>query len=104
MALAYTEDSQWRNRDRFLRGRDAIKAFLREKWAKEHDYRLRKELFCFSKDRIAVNFNYEYRDDAGRWWRAYGLEHWSFDENGLMHTRNTSINDVPIDEKDRMLK
>lgn len=104
VALAYTEDSVWRNRDRFLQGRAAIRAFLEEKWAKEHDYRLRKELFCFAGDRIAVEFNYEYRDDNGRWWRAYGLEHWTFDERGLMHTRQASINDVPIEEKDRIVQ
>ena len=96
VALAYTEDSRWRNRTEFFRGRDAIVAFLRRKWAKELDYRLIKELWAFHEDHIAVRFQYEWHDDAGNWFRAHGNEQWEFDENGLMRRRDASINDVPI--------
>lgn len=101
VALAYTEDSQWRNRAEFLQGRDAIVAFLRRKWAQELDYRLIKELWAFTDDRIAVRFAYEFRTDANEWFRAYGNENWEFDESGLMRRRIASINDLPIDESQR---
>ncbi|GAA2493097.1 nuclear transport factor 2 family protein [Streptomyces gobitricini] len=96
VALAYTEDSEWRNRDVFLTGRDEIVAFLTAKWRRELGYRLRKELWAFTGDRIAVRFAYEYHDAAGQWFRAYGNENWEFDANGLMRKRYASINDVPI--------
>jgi nuclear transport factor 2 (NTF2) superfamily protein len=96
VALAYTEDSEWRNRDVFLTGRDEIVAFLTAKWRRELDYRLRKELWAFTDDRIAVRFAYEYHDADGRWFRAYGNENWDFAPNGLMRRRYASINDVPI--------
>lgn len=103
VALAYTPDSVWRNRDRFLRGREEIVAFLREKWQRERDYALRKELWAFSADRIAVRFQYESRDAAGQWWRSYGNEQWEFTVQGLMCRREASINDVPIDEQHRRI-
>ena len=103
VALAYTEDSEWRNRDRFVKGRDEIKAFLREKWAQELDYKLRKELWAFTADRIAVRFEYESRDANGQWRHSYGNEMWEFDRNGLMARRFASINDIRIEEKDRRL-
>jgi nuclear transport factor 2 (NTF2) superfamily protein len=103
VALAYTEDSEWRNRDEFLRGRDEIRAFLRRKWERELDYRLRKELWAFTADRIAVRFEYESRDADGQWWRSYGNEMWEFDTSGLMRRRYASINDARIDESDRRL-
>lgn len=102
-ALAYTEDSWWRNRSQFLQGREAIVEFLTAKWAREHEYRLEKRLFAFSTHRIAVCFEYEYHDDAGQWWRAYGNENWTFDERGLMARREASINDVAIDVSQRRL-
>lgn len=101
VALAYTEDSQWRNRSEFLTGRVSIKEFLTRKWAKELDYRLKKELWCFMDDKIAVRFEYEYHNDAGQWYRAYGNENWEFAPNGLMMRRFASINDLPISESDR---
>jgi len=101
VALAYTEDSEWRNRSEFFTGRAAIKEFLRRKWAKELDYRLRKELWAFTADRIAVRFEYEWHDDAGQWWRSYGNEMWAFAPDGLMRQRYASINDVAIAEADR---
>ena len=101
VALAYTADSRWRNRAEFFQGREAIAAFLTRKWARELDYRLIKELWCFTENRIAVRFAYEYRDDSGNWFRAYGNENWEFDENGLMRARHASINDLPIAEADR---
>lgn len=101
VALAYTDDSVWRNRSEFLAGRDEIVAFLRRKWARELDYRLIKELWAWEGDRIAVRFAYEWRDDAGSWYRAYGNENWEFDEAGLMRRRHASINDLPIAEADR---
>lgn len=101
VALAYTEDSLWRNRAEFLSGRDAIVAFLQRKWARELDYRLIKELWAFTQDRIAVRFAYEWRDDSGSWFRSYGNEHWEFDARGLMRRRIASINDLPIAAADR---
>jgi uncharacterized protein len=104
VALAYTEDSEWRNRAEFFSGRAAIKEFLKRKWAKELDYRLKKELWCFMDNRIAVRFEYEWHDDAGFWYRAYGNENWEFAENGLMMRRFASINDVPIQESERKFR
>ena len=98
VASAYTEDSQWRNRDEFFQGRDAIVGFLRRKWAREQNYRLRKELWAFTDNRISVRFEYECHDDDGQWWRSHGNEHWEFDENGLMRRRDASINDYRIEE------
>ncbi|MFF5436999.1 nuclear transport factor 2 family protein [Streptomyces achromogenes] len=103
VALAYTEDSVWRNRDRFLTGRAEIVAFLTEKWRRELDYALRKSLWSFHEDRIAVRFQYECRDTDGQWWRSYGNELWEFDAYGLMRRREASINDVAIEESDRRL-
>lgn len=101
VSLAYSEDSEWRNRDRFLRGRDQIRAFLADKWERELDYRLVKSLWSFTADRVAVRFRYEYRDAGGQWFRAYGNELWEFDDEGLMRRREASINDVPIREHER---
>jgi nuclear transport factor 2 (NTF2) superfamily protein len=101
VALAYTPDSYWRNRAEFIRGRQAIEAFLTRKWAKELDYRLTKELWTFAGNRIAVRFAYEYHDDSGLWFRAYGNENWEFDDEGLMQRRLASINEHPIAEADR---
>ncbi len=101
VSLAYTVDSRWRNRADFPAGRDQIVAFLKRKWARELDYRLIKELWAFTENRIAVRFAYEYRDDSGNWFRAYGNENWEFDEHGLMSTRHASINDLPIKESER---
>lgn len=103
VALAYTEDSQWRNRDEFLSGRDEIKAFLRRKWAREGQYVLDKQLWAFSETRIAVRFEYESVDADGQWWRSYGNEMWEFAPDGLMARRFASINDVPIDTGERRL-
>jgi nuclear transport factor 2 (NTF2) superfamily protein len=101
VALAYTLDSQWRNRDEFFTGRDAIEQFLERKWAREQEYRLRKELWCFTGNRISVRFEYESRDPDGQWWRSHGNEHWEFDEHGLMRRRDASINDYRIEEHER---
>jgi len=101
VALAYTEDSEWRNRAEFFRGRDAIRAFLRRKWAQELDYELKKELWAFGESRIAVRFEYEWHDAEGRWYRSYGNEMWEFDPQGLMARRFASINDAPILENER---
>jgi uncharacterized protein len=101
VALAYTSDSQWRNRAEFIRGRAEIEAFLRRKWARELDYRLIKEVWAFHDNRIAVRFAYEWRDDSGHWFRSYGNENWEFDGEGLMRLRIASINDLPIAESDR---
>lgn len=101
VSLAYTEDSNWRNRAEFFTGRDAIKAFLTRKWSKETHYRLIKELWAFHENRIGVRFQYEWKDDNGAWYRSYGNELWEFDEAGLMRVRQASINDVPIAEADR---
>lgn len=103
VALAYTPDSVWRNRSEFLSGRAAIEAFLTRKWDRELEYRLVKELWTFGGNRIAVRFAYEWCDDAGNWFRSYGNENWEFDEAGLMARRLASINDLPIEEKDRKL-
>jgi nuclear transport factor 2 (NTF2) superfamily protein len=103
VAAAYTPDSVWRNRDEFLTGRDEIVAFLRRKWARELDYALRKSLWTCRGDRIAVRFQYEWHDDAGRTWRSYGNELWEFAENGLMRRREASINDVAIAADDRRI-
>ena len=104
VALAYTEDSEWRNRHEFVNGRDEIREFLKRKWARELDYRLRKELWCFMDNRIAVRFEYEYHDESGSWYRAYGNENWEFAENGLMMRRFASINDLAIQESDRKFR
>jgi nuclear transport factor 2 (NTF2) superfamily protein len=104
VSLAYTEDSRWRNRAEFFSGRAAIVAFLRRKWAKELDYRLIKELWAFHENRIAVRFQYEWHDDSGNWFRAYGNEQWEFDASGLMRRREASINDVPMLENDRKFR
>jgi nuclear transport factor 2 (NTF2) superfamily protein len=103
VSLAYTEDSVWRNRDTFITGREEIVRFLTQKWEHELDYALRKELWAFTENRIAVRFQYESRDLAGHWWRSYGNELWEFDDNGLMSSREASINDVPVEERDRRL-
>ncbi|MEV5239092.1 nuclear transport factor 2 family protein [Streptomyces cinnamoneus] len=104
VALGYTEDSEWRNRDVFLTGRAEIVAFLREKWERELDYRLRKELWAWSGNRIAVRFVYEWHDAAGRWFRSHGNENWEFAANGLMSRRYASIDDVPITERERSVR
>ena len=103
VAKAYTVDSEWRNRNVFLNGRTAIVAFLTEKWQKELDYKLVKEYWAHTNNRIAVRFEYEYRTATGEWFRAYGNENWEFDENGLMARRYASINDLAIDENERKL-
>lgn len=103
VALAYTPDSQWRNRAEFLSGREAIQAFLQRKWAKELDYRLKKELWCYMDNKIAVRFEYEWHDDSGQWFRSYGNENWEFADNGLMRYRYASINDLPIKVAERRL-
>lgn len=101
VSLAYTEDSVWRNRSEFFQGRAAIVEFLKRKWARELDYRLIKEVWAFTANRIAVRFQYEYHDESGAWFRAYGNEQWEFDDHGLMRRREASINDVPIKESER---
>ncbi|MBA8826358.1 hypothetical protein FHX42_003734 [Saccharopolyspora lacisalsi] len=101
VALAYTKDSVWRNRDRFLTGREEIVEFLRQKWSREQDYALRKELWAFRDNRIAVRYQYECHDAAGQWWRSYGNELWEFAPDGLMSRRESSINDIPITETER---
>jgi nuclear transport factor 2 (NTF2) superfamily protein len=103
VAAAYTVDSVWRNREEFIVGRAAIVEFLTRKWAKENDYVLRKDLWAFSGNRIAVRFQYEWHDDSGKWFRSYGNENWEFDELGYMARREASINDVPIAESDRRI-
>ena len=102
VALAYTPDSRWRNRVEFLQGRAEIEAFLGRKWSRELDYRLIKELWTFRENRIAVRFAYEWHDDSGHWFRSYGNENWEFDEEGLMRLRLASINDLPIQETERI--
>ena len=101
VSLAYTIDTEWRNRSEFLNGRDEVKAFLERKWQKEQDYRLKKSLWAFMDNRIAVRFEYEWHDDKGQWFRSYGNENWEFASNGLMQKRYASINDVLIDESER---
>lgn len=103
VSLAYSEDSEWRNRDTFLKGRSEIRAFLKSKWERELDYKLRKELWAFTDNRIAVRFEYEWRNESHEWFRSYGNELWEFDDSGLMARRYASINDVAIDVSDRRL-
>ena len=104
VSLAYTEDTKWRNRAEFPRGRDQIREFLERKWAKELDYRLIKELWAFNENRIAVRYAYEYHDDSGNWFRAYGNENWEFTADGLMQYRHASINEHPISEEERKFR
>ncbi len=104
VSLAYTEDSVWRNRAEFFTGRDKIREFLTRKWNHELDYRLKKELWSFTDNRISVKFEYEYHNDSGQWYRAYGNEQWEFAANGLMQRREASINDVPIQESERKFR
>jgi uncharacterized protein len=103
VALAYSVDSEWRNRTEFLRGREEIKEFLKRKWAKELDYRLKKTLWGFRNNRMAVTFEYEWHDEKGQWFRSYGNELWEFDDEGLMRRRIASINDAPIDVPERRI-
>jgi len=103
VAGAYSEDTVWRNRDEFVQGRDAVEAFLTRKWERELDYALRKELWAFTENRIAVRYQYESRDASGQWWRSYGNELWEFADDGLMRRRESSINDVAIDESERRI-
>ena len=102
IAMAYSENSEWRNRNQFIKGRAEIENFLTIKWQKEHDYRLIKELWAYTDNRIAVRFAYEYHDESGQWFRAYGNENWEFDEEGLMQVRHASINDLKISEGQRL--
>jgi nuclear transport factor 2 (NTF2) superfamily protein len=104
VSLAYTEDTEWRNRAEFLHGRAEVAAFLTRKWAKEYEYRLKKTLWAFTANRIAVRFEYEWHDGAGQWWRSHGNENWEFDDLGYMKFRYASINDQPIAESDRKLR
>jgi nuclear transport factor 2 (NTF2) superfamily protein len=104
VALAYTSDSEWRNRAEFIRGRKEIEAFLARKWSRELDYRLIKELWTFGENRIAVRFAYEWHDDSGHWFRSYGNENWEFADTGLMRRRIASINDLPIRESERLYR
>ncbi|MEH6552008.1 MAG: nuclear transport factor 2 family protein [Pseudomonadales bacterium] len=101
IVLAYTKNSEWRNRSEFVEGREAIAQLLTRKWQRELDYRLKKELFTFAGNRIAVHFEYEYHDDSGQWFRAYGNENWDFDAEGLMQNRDASINEQSINENER---
>ncbi|TKT92578.1 nuclear transport factor 2 family protein [Dyadobacter frigoris] len=103
VSLAYTVNTEWRNRSEFVNGREEVVKFLSTKWQKELGYKLKKELWAFTENRIAVRFEYEYHDQDGQWFRAYGNENWEFDENGLMQRRFASINDLAIKEKDRRL-
>jgi nuclear transport factor 2 (NTF2) superfamily protein len=103
VAAAYTEDTRWRNRSEFLTGRQEVEDFLSRKWAGEHEYALRKSLWAFADDHIAVRFQYEWHDDAGQWWRSYGNENWEFDAEGYMRRREASINDVAIAESERRI-
>ena len=104
VALAYTPDTRWRNRSEFLNGRDEVRAFLERKWQKEKDYRLIKEIWAHAENRIAVRFCYEWRDDAGGWFRSHGNENWEFDAKGYMAVRHASINDAPISDADRKFR
>ena len=104
VAMAYTPDTIWRNRSEFLKGRDAVRAFLQRKWASESGYRLIKEIWAHAGNRIAVRFCYEWHDASGQWFRAYGNENWEFSETGHMAVRHASINDVPIEEADRLFR
>lgn len=103
VSMAYSVDTEWRNRTDFINGREAVKEFLKGKWERELDYKLKKELWGFRENRMAVRFEYEYRNTEGQWFRAYGNENWEFDENGLMRKRYASINDLAIKESDRKL-
>lgn len=103
VSMAYTIDSEWRNRSQFVNGREEIRSFLTEKWKKEKNYKLRKEYWAHTDNRIAVRFEYEYQNEAGEWFRAYGNENWEFDANGLMKRRYASINDLPIKASERKL-
>jgi nuclear transport factor 2 (NTF2) superfamily protein len=103
VCFAYTVDTEWRNRTDFINGREEVKAFLIRKWQKELDYKLKKELWGFRGNRMAVRFEYEWRDQTGQWFRSYGNENWEFDDNGLMRKRFASINDLPIKESERRL-
>lgn len=104
VSLAYTVDTEWRNRNLFINGREEAKAFLTAKWEKEFEYKLKKELWAFTDNKIAVRFEYEWRNSEGKWYRSYGNENWEFDENGLMARRYASINDLEIDETERKFK
>lgn len=104
IALAYSPETQWRNRDLFINGRDQVIDFLKTKWEKELDYKLKKELWAYTDNKIAVRFEYEWHDNTGQWYRSYGNENWEFDTNGLMKKRYASINDLAIKETDRKLK
>jgi len=104
VSKAYTIDTEWRNRNTFLNGREEVIEFLNQKWKKELNYKLKKELWCFTENRIAVRFEYEWHDKVGQWFRSYGNEMWEFDENGYMKKRYASINDLPINEESRKLK
>jgi len=104
VSLAYTIDTEWRNRNLFINGREEVRSFLAAKWKKELDYRLKKELWAFTGNRIAVRFEYEWHDNEGQWYRSYGNENWEFDENGFMKKRFASINDLAISETERRLK
>jgi uncharacterized protein len=104
VCLGYTIDTEWRNRTEFVNGREAVKKFLKRKWEKELDYRLKKELWGFRENRMAVTFEYEWHDDAGQWYRSYGNEMWEFDEDGYMQKRFASINDLPIKDADRKFR
>jgi uncharacterized protein len=103
VALAYTIDTEWRNRTQFLNGREAVKTFLTNKWQTEQEYKLKKELWSFTENKIGVRFEYEFHDQNGQWFRAYGNEMWEFDENGLMQKRYASINDMKIEKSERKL-
>ena len=104
VSLAYSPDSEWRNRNKFINGREEIVAFLQNKWNTELDYKLKKEYWAHTDNKIAVRFEYEYRNEKGEWYRAYGNENWEFDENGLMKKRFASINDLPIQESERRVR
>lgn len=104
VSLAYTPDTEWRNRTEFINGREAVRQFLTRKWETELDYKLKKEYWSHHENRIAVRFEYEYRNKDNQWFRAYGNENWEFDENGLMKKRYASINDLPIQESERKFK
>lgn len=104
VSLAYTIDTEWRNRNLFINGREEVKRFLTAKWEKELDYKLKKELWAFTDNKIAVRFEYEWHDSNGQWYRSYGNENWEFDKNGFMKKRYASINDLEIDEKERRVK
>ena len=104
VSLAYTEDTRWRNRAEFIDGREEVQQFLAKKWSRELDYELKKELWAYTENRIAVTFRYEWRDDSGQWYRSYGNELWEFAASGLMKRRIASINDLPIKESERELK